>query len=541
MASQRPPLALHAEVVYPDGTTARWDKDSREAKDRPTGITFRTQRYNGFADGRVTLNRRIDLEYPDLRLLDGLNLIGHDGSVAYEGRIASMPRDLQATPQITMQAQGWMSHAKDQSFVEIYVDRDLSKWGGQLPQMQRKALEASQDPHDGNLVAGITEGPALRDELIGAWSRLSVCEMVYDGGSCPLASLYYDWLQDPDVSLADTNWVFQAYFMEDDNNANLDSSGNLRIGSKTGIFAATHAKQRYARFQFYYAVGGGGAGQVYGLNWRKIAVYGAHGLTKRGAEPGGFYASDVMANIAQRWAPKLDTSGIEQTDFPVPHLAFPSDTLPYDAFTALNAFHRWELAVYEKRKLLFYPNDLGDYDWEVRLCDPGTKVTLQGDDAANLCNGVVVKYTDLDTGTEQRLTPAEYPELADNSLDNPANLNGLNLWTTLSLSVPTTKEGAIQIGSVYLGEFNQAKSPGQITVMGHIRDRAGHWQQAWKVRAGDRLIISDLPNDSVRVVGETEWNHDAKTLSISVDSSFKRLDAILARVGVSLEAANLKI
>src|SRR5438477_9448799 len=101
-AGNRPPLELHAELVYPDGTTTRWDKDAREAKDRPTSISFRTQRYTGFADAQLTLNRRIDLDYPDLGLLEGLNLIGHDGSVAYEGRIGSMPRSLQTGPSISV-------------------------------------------------------------------------------------------------------------------------------------------------------------------------------------------------------------------------------------------------------------------------------------------------------------------------------------------------------------------------------------------------------------------------------------------------------
>src|SRR5438105_10286474 len=118
MAVLRPPLALHAELVYADGTSARWDKDAREARDRPTGITFRTQRYTGFADAQLMLNRRIDLEYPDLGLLDGINLIGHDGSVAYEGRVGTMPRSLQQGPSIGIQAQGWMSHARDEPFVE---------------------------------------------------------------------------------------------------------------------------------------------------------------------------------------------------------------------------------------------------------------------------------------------------------------------------------------------------------------------------------------------------------------------------------------
>jgi hypothetical protein len=45
----------------------------------------------------------------------------------------------------------------------------------------------------------------------------------------------------------------------------------------------------------------------------------------------------------------------------------------------------------------------------------------------------------------------------------------------------------------------------------------------------------------VRVVGETDWNQDSKQLTIAVDSSFKRLEAILARLGVAIEASNLSL
>jgi hypothetical protein len=154
---------------------------------------------------------------------------------------------------------------------------------------------------------------------------------------------------------------------------------------------------------------------------------------------------------------------------------------------------------------------------------------------------VIVRYRDLSTGYDTRLTPESHAELQDPSPNNQATLNGLRLYTTLTLSEPTTEGAALQMGRAYLAEFNQAPAPGSITVTGHIRDRAGHWQQGWKVRASDRLIISDLPNDSVRVVGETEWNHDSKTLTIAVDSSFKRLDAVLARLGVAVEASNLSL
>jgi hypothetical protein len=551
MATERPPLELQVELVYPDGSTTRWDKDSREAKDRPTGITFRTQRYTGFADAQLTLNRRIDLEYPDLGLLDGLNLIGHDGSVAYEGRIASMPRNLQSTPQITVQAQGWMSHAKDEPFVEVYVDRDLSKWTA--PGIARRAALIA-----GNYALG-SQGQApdesgtpsvelsLPDSTVAPYKPLAEAWWLPQAG-ITIGAVYYNFAESNAKTMVaeDANWKVGVALASDDKDSESDGSGTLWPGPKAGYLEA--AGTRAAAFlQLLYEeppfgiAAGGAAGASFYARFEQLAVYGAHSISVSGAAPGGFTVSQMITNIAQRFAPKLDTSGIEETTFVVPHASFTSEVTAYNAFQTLNAYHRWEMGVFENRKLIYKPVDLSDYDWEVRQSDAGTTVDLHGDDTENLCNGVVVRYTDLATGYETRLSPDDFPELRDDSPDNPANLHGDRLYQGLALSVPTTKEGAIQIGRVFLAEFNQPQATGSITIEGHIRDRAGHWQQGWKCRAGDRVTIADLANDAVRVIAETSWDHDRKQLTIAIDQPMKRLDAILARLGVAVEASGFSL
>jgi hypothetical protein len=59
-------------------------------------------------------------------------------------------------------------------------------------------------------------------------------------------------------------------------------------------------------------------------------VYGDHGLTRRMApRPGGFYASDVITNIAQRFCPKLNTAGVsgDLARHPAHRLQGPHDSL----------------------------------------------------------------------------------------------------------------------------------------------------------------------------------------------------------------------
>ena len=544
MAVGRPPLALQAEVVYPDNTTSRWDADTSVVGNEPLGITFKTQRYTGFADAQLTLSRRIDLDYPDLALLDGLNLIGYDGSVAYEGRIATLPRSLAERPSIGVQAQGWIAHAKDQPFVEAYIDRDLTKWVQASAAMNLARVTAGYSAISTSTSTDEAGNPAIVATATGPWEALGkpTVEAWWNSPGIVIGGVYTEWARGANTLNSDTNWEWLVELDETDTGTNPLNAGNLRAaGPGAGLLSGNETARTFARLLFAYNAAGGASGKQYNLYWRQLAVLGTHGLERHGEGPGGLYVSDMVKNIASRWAPKLDTSLVQQTTFPVPHASFTSDTYPYDACQSLNAYHRWELGVYEKRRLEYRPIDLSDWDWEIRTTDPGTTIQLQGDDASKLCNGVIVHYRDLASGYEKRITPATNSELADKTPDNPVNIAGLTIWPVLELSVPTTAEAAVQIGRVYLAEFNQAAAPGTITITGHVRDRAGHWQQGWKVRAGDRLTISDLPNETIRVVGETQWTHDSKQLTIAVDSSFKRLDAILARLGVAVESAGLKL
>lgn len=546
MATERPPLGLQAELVYPDGTTTRWDSDAREAKDVPMGLSFKTKRYTGYDDASFTLPRPINRDYPDLGLLDAINLIGYDGAVAYEGWAGSIPRSLQQTPQIGLQMQGWMQYAKDETFVETYVDRDLSKWTSSSAGRVAALVAANFSLGSNGQLLDESGNPAIelgfQDNWVSPYLPIAETWWLPHPG-ITIGALFYNFASAaPIMSGADANWSVVARLTSDDKATSVDATADLWPTPTAAYLTATTTNRKAATVFFdYEATPAGAQGASYYVRMLQLAVYGTHGLARRGTDPGGFYVSDMMRNIAQRWAPKLDTSGIEQTTFVVPHASFLDETYPYDAWQTLNAYHRWEMAVYEGRKLLFYPTDLNDYDWEVRASDPGTTFQLQGDDYTHLCNGVTVRYTDLNTGYETRLSPDDFSELRDDSPDNPANLNGRKMYTPMSLSVPTTQEAAIQIGRTYLAEFNQAQAPGTITIQGHIRDRAGHWQQGWKVRSGDRIRIVDLSNDSVRVVGETSWDHDPKTLTVAVDSSLKRLDPILARLGVAVEASNLSL
>jgi hypothetical protein len=74
---------------------------------------------------------------------------------------------------------------------------------------------------------------------------------------------------------------------------------------------------------------------------------------------------------------------------------------------------------------------------------------------------------------------------------------------------------ALEIGRAALAEYNQPKAPGTATKRGYIKDRQGNEQPVWKVRAGDRVNITDYPDGRNHLVFETSYDHNNQTVQLS--------------------------
>lgn len=542
-------LGLHAEITKPDGSTYRWD-GTAEAGSIPVGVAFSTKRMEGFASASLTLRRRIDLDWPDVELYDELALVGADGRVAYEGFVSAHPRQLDADGHsIQVEATGWMASARHRKFRAIYVDRDLSRWTD-MAVARKASLLTGATPY--SITAPETQSdvsagqPALVTKAVGAWAFRADSEATYDAGpGIGIGSVYYAWKRGATVVNTDALWSWLVRGADNDTlTTGLEATSELRAaGPGTGTLTFTVAK-RFANVAAIYTSGpAGGDGVEYPIFWTCLAVYGDHGLTTHGTEDAttakGVLASDAIAHIAQNWCPRLSTAGVQATNYPIPHLAFTDQTDPYDAFLEINKHHLWDLAVWERKTLVYGPVDLTDYDWEIRLDDPGVTVELQGDSAESLANGIVVEFDNVQTGKKDVLLPTDHDELADSSIDNPVNRHGLEVWTEVSLSSPTTQDAALQIGRGLLAEFNQPKGPGTISFSGYIRDREGNLHPGDEVRATDRVAITDHPNDRPRLITETSWNDQTFQGQIAVDSTVKRMDAFLDRVATAIRAGNL--
>lgn len=545
MAVSGPPTALSVNLTDARGNVTRLGSEDANPEDVPTGISWRTAR-DGFGDASMSLNRRIDRDYLDVNLLDEVEIIGADGTTAYEGRIGAAPRSYSTQHSVTLQFAGWISHARDRQFVETYIDRDLTQWGD-ARRIRLVDLANGSIGYYSPIVLSdsTTSAPSIRTSLQGAWPASSESTSFYDSGSVArIGAIWYRWEKSTIVNAADANWIWHVATPIAENLSGGESTANLRAaGPGTGYYTPVASNTyRYGFVRLAYGALGGGAGVDYAVFWQ-VAVYGSHALTRRGTDPGGFYASDVMRDIAGRFCPKLSTAGIQATSYAIPHLVFRDLTHPYDAFLEVNKYHLWDFAVWENKTLYYQPLDFTDYDWEIRLDDHDypASVNLQGDSTQDLANGVTVQYQDVLTGVQNLLLPTDYADLQDTAVDNPFTTHGYDGWTNYQLSVPTTQDAALQIGRAALAEFNQPLAPGTITIGPHVRDRAGHAQPAWKVRAGQRVAITSSTSlsDRPRMISETTYDHDSRQVSITLDGGVKRLDAVVDRITTALQAANL--
>lgn len=546
--SVKPPLELTVELTDASGRMTRWDGNARNAGNIPTGIGFGTKRGDGFADGpSIDLQRRIDRDWPDINLFDDVKLIGADGSIAYEGYISANPRTFDGGHTTSIRVAGPMTRAQARPFSEAYIDRDLSQWIGPSNARQIAVLSANFTPGSPVQQSDPSGDAALYTAIVGTWtaaSRPSIEATYIAMPGVTLGRLYYEWEKDAGIDIADTNWQWTAALSDDDVYSSTDGTGNLlAAGPGSGTLDATTSTRRVAAVTFGYLAGPAGTDNLSsGVYWRNLAAIGNHGLTLQPSTtpgPGGLLVSDMIIDICRRFVPKLDPSGVQATDYPVDQAAF-SQSQPYDAWLSLNKYHLWELAVWENNQLCYYPADLADYDWQVRLDDDGVTVDLPGDSTETLANGISVTYLDVTTGLTGVLDPSNTPALADPNPLNLATLHGEQLWTPLDLSsLPLSAADATQVGIAALAQYNQAKAAGTIKITGHIRDRAGHWQPGWKVRATDTIAIVNHPDDRPRLIGETSWDQDALTNTIAVDNTLTTVDAFIDRATTALTAAGL--
>jgi len=415
-------------VTDKDGNAKILTSNASVAGDRPRGIQFSTQQGSGFYTGGFNLSCALDDERDDIHLLDDVQFVLGDGTVVYEGFVAAMPRstDTEGQGTLTVSTAGYMATASGDPFRMVFVDRDLTAYVGEMTNPRRAALLAAGylPQGAGSVVTDSTGRPGVVQQFdrlantVGP-NNIAILEAWYDAGpGSSIASVYVD-LTSYDKGAGGAalggSWVVSRTLSTDDAGSSVE--GGALGGTYSGYYTATATGRRYLFFEVYYNAALTLDG-LWSATFRNPAVYGNHGLTTIGTtDPKGVAASDVIRWVVDNHCPLLNTDGVQDTTYPIGHLVFKERTTPYDAMLKVNSYHLWDLAVWEGRTLRYAPVDLTDWDWEIRHDEVGNQIGLQGDEYTALRNGIVVQFTNVETGQPAELLPADYADLRDDSVE----------------------------------------------------------------------------------------------------------------------------
>jgi hypothetical protein len=523
---------LSLSVEHADGSLTRWGPDEVDSGRIPSDLSFTNSTPGGFGSLTCSLLRDLTPQ-ADENLFDTVRAYGPGGQVAWEGRMSALPRGDHA---LNPTAAGWSAHLEDdQSFREIFVDRDPSSWGE--PPLTRRIQHATGGLPQGGVPvqvdgSGIVWTPTAGQALLNG----DATEVMYQApAGLQAAIIQYRGQRQGTWTGFDPPTVYTS------GTRAMSSVASAALTLDDTLRAQAVTPGRYVMLRTI-AAGAVTPGTGMAQSYSRLAVYGGHGmpLHSTGAgEPDGVYASDVVTHVIDLAAPLLSyttgaTGTVQSTTFAIPQLAFKEPTTAAEVIGRANAYHGWDWMVWEGRTFYFVPAASG-VQWQARQSD-GASLQLEGDAADQIINGVVVAYTD--DGTQKYAGPVgsggdvESSALQDTSSDNPFNAHfpTARRWPVLQMSVPTTDAGAVEVGALYLQERNIAARRGSISVTGSIRHPTEGLVPVWRIRAGDTITVSDVPGGVVRRIISVSYQHSTRTAQLELDNTAHHLDSILSRL-----------
>lgn len=565
----RPPLDLNVLIETPSAGSFRWGWDDPNPANTPQEMTFSSAMPGGFERFSATLQRNSRFSYPDLAELAKLTVMGLGGDVAWQGRLEKFPAQGGSDSKVTPEAVGYQAALEDDNSArEVFVDRELSRWEG--PQLPRQLLlaEPGREGLDEGVtmtqgavsVAGASDGvSALLQSIAGAWGALNVpvVESWYDAQGVPIALIYAAFTGNKSArELQELGYPIAAEVFASPTNTleSASSSGNQGLLGTAEYFEL--GPEAFWMLRFWVDMTGAGvAGVNYELPWERLAVYGNHGLPLRGSDPGGVFASDVIAYSLRKWAPELAfTTGaggtIQDSSFVIPQLAFLEPTTDAEIIKQATRFDLEDWAVWEGPT--FYMNPRGERGRKWRARSGPAQLQQAGPQVSRLWNGVVVAWQDV-SGVTRTVGPkvpgaapgtsfagateaTERSGLYDVDPENPLNKVGIRRWSFLKMGTSTI-EGAAKVGEAFLREQALLETSGQAALVGYVEDSSGIIWPAWKVRAGDEISFIDAADPSYRRIVKPEYSHTTKTCTIQLDQPPEDLQAILERLSVVLVPA----
>lgn len=419
-------------------------------------------------------------------------------SVAWEGRVKEIDRSLGNKTLVLCEGYGTL--LKKASIAEVYIDQSLAKWQPTPTAEQINQVATGFSPQPTSLAADSAGTPAIVASARGSWTGAARPEVraYYDSENIPISSLYYAWTKGANLpNLGTGNWESAAYLGKDNRLTVHDEVVITGAGPVTGTLTATTADRVFACVRLVNYAAGGEANVAYSLYWTKLAVYGRHGLSKRGAEPGGFYASDIVTHALTK-CPGIQTGVIPvASNYIVPQAVYlepvPVEQVISDMAKLIGVhWGVWESLAHlmgnNEPRLDFRPyRKLGEPSaWALRQeCE---LVDIR-EDLENLYDKALVTYTEA----------AGVVRTVEVSLDNP-QLDRISLHQTIPLNMGgATEASAKAYGEIVLALLqDQARVTGTAQVNQTIHKLNGAEMAPWMLRAGiDRLKIPDLPASDV--------------------------------------------
>jgi len=538
-------VALSVLITTADGAVHRCGPDEPDPAWIPEGTTYDSAIPGGWRTCTFNLRRRIDEDIP-LRLRDEVEVVDGDGATMWEGRIAALPRQHGDDYLAGVQCVGWAAHLKDDdSFREVYVDRDLSRWRGpsiarQIEMVATSALGSSQVTRDAS------GSGALELSFKAPWGpRLPNAEAWYHASGIPIRTVYALFNSNPNAPGGNASFRLTTSAVSGDNAAaGFETVDDLWAagGVPNPGYATASIARKWWLLAWFYAVQPITGDADYTVWLRNLAVYGDHGLTRRGPDPGGFYIDDILANLLRRGAPKLNFTvgeggSIGRPDLVVAQAAYPEPGPVENVILDLNKYVLWEWGCYDRRTFFYRPSDPTRLTWEARL-DQGAHLNLEGDDDERTINGVIVTYH-LPDGTSRVAGPPgsgfhiEHTALVDPDPANTATAHGYaRAWKRLDITFPTVDDNAVAIGSAYLAETSLPSRSGDITLTGGIEHPTKGMRPVRELRAGDWIRLSDHPTDVPRRIIQPTHRDDQRQTTVTVGNDIKKVDALLEQLGV---------
>lgn len=460
--------------------------------------------------------------------------INYGQSVAWEGRVNEVNRQLSAQPTTQLACQGYGARYKENGQSMIFVDRDANKWRGPSVARLIAIAAASQDVEAGTVIfdTNVNGQAGLGLQFSGAWSRNHGAESYYDAGPLNrVASTYFSLINNANVSLGDSNWGLQCFSLTQDGTGAFNAEIGDLIGGG-GSFGANNqyitlaTPRQFIAWQLKYVVAAGGEGVVYGVTVYNVAVYGDHRLTPRGTDPGGFTPDDIVHYVQRQAFPTtaIDAGVIEGSSYIVPHLTYETP-VPWEqmiddmAKTAGFHYGTWEGPRLDFRS---YP-DTPTCWTDVRAVDD-----LQINDSLDgLYNVINVSYRDTAGAAGVAVCSRSIAALDEYDITR-------TLYMDMGLATATT---ATAFGNIVLAiSERNASSTGSFTTKLPVMRRGGD-VPAFMLRPGiDRLKITDLTAD-----GDGQTEMIVKHIAASVDSSGISTQVELGRGADLIEAMQARL